>query len=242
VATRLKPRAAAALLCIVLAAWQFGAWGWIEAKAWLAAGLIEHSWAATLDGAGPVRPWPWADTWPVARLVAPRAGVERLVLHGASGRTLAFGPAWDSASAPPGDPGLVLISGHRDTHFRFLAELRAGDLLHLEHRTGRAVYRIEESSVLDTRIEQIVDRGDDDRLLLVTCWPFGTLAPRGPLRYLVSGRRIDRPGGTVGRDNGSAPPSPRSAEKKQRQQHHAGDEASDMGMEGDPTLARLGSQ
>ncbi len=40
----------------------------------------------------PVKPWPWADTHPVARLIAPAQDADVLVLAGASGRTLAFGP------------------------------------------------------------------------------------------------------------------------------------------------------
>jgi sortase A len=164
--------------------------GWIEAKAWLARGLLEQAWQTSLVDGAPARPWPWADTWPVARLTVPTHGVERLVLHGASGRTLAFGPAWDSASAPPGGPGLVLFSGHRDTHFRFLADLRPGDELRLAHPGGEVRYRVEGAEVFDTRNSRLVDHDGSDRLLLVTCYPFDSLVPGGPLRYAVSARAV----------------------------------------------------
>ena len=45
------------------------------------------------------------------------------VLRGDSGRTLAFGPAWNEGSAAPGH-GTAIISGHRDTHFAFLHQLQ----------------------------------------------------------------------------------------------------------------------
>ena len=101
--------------------------GWIHAKAALAQHLLAGAWARTRDGEARARPWPWADTWPLARLSVARLGVRRLVLAGASGRTLAFGPGHHAGTALPGAPGNAVISGHRDTHFRFLGELRPGD-------------------------------------------------------------------------------------------------------------------
>jgi sortase A len=184
-------RQARSLLTVLLAVagtWLLLQGGWIEAKAWLARGLIEQAWRSSLVTGTPARPWPWADTWPVARLLVPTRGIDRLVLHGASGRTLAFGPAWDSASAPPGGAGLVLLSGHRDTHFRFLAELRPGETLALRHPAGETRYIVEAAEVFDTRRRQLVDRDGSDRLLLVTCYPFDTLRPGGPLRYVVTAR------------------------------------------------------
>jgi sortase A len=170
---------------------QLGQAGWIGAKAWLAAGLIESAWQATLVSGTPTRPWPWADTWPVGRLQVPGRGVERLVLHGASGRTLAFGPAWDSASEPPGAAGVVLLDGHRDTHFRFLADLAPGEPLRLVGLDGTRDYVVDATRVIDVRHDRLVDPGAVDALLLVTCYPFDTLRTGGPLRYVVTARRAD---------------------------------------------------
>jgi len=180
------------VLLAVVGAWLLLQGGWIEAKAWLARGLIEQAWRSSLVTGTPARPWPWADTWPVARLEIPVRGIERMVLHGASGRTLAFGPAWDSASAPPGGAGLVLLSGHRDTHFRFLAKLQTGEIVSLVHKTGETRYVVESTEVFDSRQRQVADPGGVDRLVLVTCYPFDTLRPGGPLRYAVMARRVFR--------------------------------------------------
>jgi sortase A len=183
---------AVTLLLAITGGWLLVQGGWIEAKAWLARGLIEQAWRTTLATGAPSRPWPWADTWPVARLTVPGLGIERMVLHGASGRTLAFGPAWDSASTAPGGNGLVLLSGHRDTHFRFLADLEPGSALALVHRVGETRYVVESTEVFDSRRQQVVDHDGDDRLVLVTCYPFDTLRPGGPLRYAVTARRVFR--------------------------------------------------
>src|SRR5207248_2826247 len=70
----------------------FGHGAYIYAKAGLAQVLLRRAWERTLAGERDVKPWPWADTWPVARLTIPKAGTDSIVLAGASGRTLAFGP------------------------------------------------------------------------------------------------------------------------------------------------------
>ena len=113
----------AALLC--LGFWQFGQGAYIPAKAWLAQELMQRAWDRASAGEERVAPWPWADTWPVARLTAEARGVDLIVLAGGSGRTLAFGPGHLSASAMPGDIGNAVIGGHRDTHFQFLRTRRS---------------------------------------------------------------------------------------------------------------------
>ena len=74
----------------------------IYLKAILAQYLLEAAWRNTQNGAHKLKPWPWADTWPVARLSAKGGDVELLVLEGGSGRTLAFAPGYLSASALAG--------------------------------------------------------------------------------------------------------------------------------------------
>ena len=91
--TRRQMLSGGGALLIGLGLWQAGESAYIEAKAWLAQDLLEDAWAKTLGGAQQVKPWSWADTWPVARLQAPDLNIDRIVLAGASGRTLAFGPA-----------------------------------------------------------------------------------------------------------------------------------------------------
>ena len=73
-----------ALLLLALGLWQLGGAAVIHGKAWLAQRLLERAWAVTLAGGGPVKPWPWADTWPVARLKVPALDVDLFVLAGAA--------------------------------------------------------------------------------------------------------------------------------------------------------------
>ena len=78
---------------------------YIPGKAILAQFLLRQAWAASQDTGTNVRPWPWADTHPLARLRLERLGVDIVVLAGANGRTMAFGPAHLETSTPPGKAG-----------------------------------------------------------------------------------------------------------------------------------------
>ena len=51
----------------------------INAKAARVQVLLEDAWERTRKGEAKVRPWPWADTWPVARLRVPRLDVSVIV-------------------------------------------------------------------------------------------------------------------------------------------------------------------
>lgn len=160
----------------------------IKAKAWLAPVLIEQAWLQTLeDGGKPVKPWLWADTWPVARLRAPAQQVDLLVLAGDSGNALAFGPGHATASSALGSAGLAVIGGHRDTHFAFLQDVVPGAPLQLELPDGSLrEYRVQATRVADASRELLPVNVDAEQLLLVTCYPFEALTANGPLRYVVS--------------------------------------------------------
>jgi sortase A len=177
------------LLC--LGFWQFGQGAYIPAKAWVAQELMNRAWQRTEGGAGPAAPWPWADTWPVAKLSARQGDVELIVLAGGSGRTLAFGPGHLSISALPGQVGNSVIAGHRDTHFQFLRYVDVGDSLHVELPDGRRhLYEVVHIDVVDSRRGALVLDTDEPMLSLVTCYPFDAMNPGGPMRYVVSARLV----------------------------------------------------
>lgn len=168
---------------------------WIPAKAALAQALLERAWRETRATAGErsSRPWAWADTWPVARLRAPRLGISRIVLASATGRTLAFAPGHVDGTASPGTAGNSVLAGHRDTNFEFLRELRHGDELEVELADGgRARYRVRESLVVDRAHSRVLAPTDEEVLTLITCWPFDALAPGGRQRYVIRAHRVNQ--------------------------------------------------
>jgi sortase A len=186
-----RARRALALLALLGAAGLAADAGWIHAKAWLAQQLLARSWEHSRSDGGRHRPWPWADTHPVARLRHAGLAVDQIVVAGDSGRSLAFGPGWAEASAAPGAPGTTVLGGHRDTHFGWLRRVRVGDLLELQSTAGTRRFRIESLTVADARVHRLALDGDADRLLLVTCWPFDALVAGGPERYVVGALACD---------------------------------------------------
>ena len=173
--------------------WQAGEAVYIHAKAWLAQKLIASAWKQTTTGVSKVeKPWRWADTYPVARLVAPRQNVDLLVLAGSSGRTLAFGPGHISGTPTPGNSGNAVVSGHRDTHFSFLQHLRIDENLFVEGANGAITrYVVTGYEVVHRKDVRVLRNVGDTRLTLVTCYPFDSISPGGPLRYVVVAQRAD---------------------------------------------------
>ena len=187
-----RPRGGWIVACVLcLGFWQRGEGAYRPAKAWRAQELMQRAWDRAVLGSEQPAPWPWADTWPVARLRALGGDIDLIVLAGASGRTLAFGPGHLGASALPGQPGNTVIAGHRDTHFNFLQRLVVGEPLAIETANGRShVYEIVHIDVVDSRRSSLSLDTDGSMLSLVTCYPFDALQPGGPMRYVVTARML----------------------------------------------------
>ncbi len=171
----------------ILGLWQTGHGIWIYLKADLAQYLLERAWGRTLKGEQQVKPWPWADTWPIARMQVPKHGVDLIILSGANPRILAFGPGHEPISAPPGENGTSILSGHRDTHFRFLELAKAGEQILIQQPNGLITpYDIKEINIVDARHTHIHLPLALNYLVLVTCYPFDAIIPGGSLRYVVT--------------------------------------------------------
>ncbi|MGB0134559.1 class GN sortase [Dokdonella sp.] len=160
--------------------------GYMEAKAGLAQLLLQRAWQQGLENGSAIKPWPWADTAPIARLQVARLGISEIILRGDSGRTLAFGPGWAESSSVPGKPGLSVISAHRDTHFSFLRDLVAGDQIDIQSDQANRRYEVASLRVVDAREGEVELVPDSDALILVTCFPFDTFEVGGPLRFVVT--------------------------------------------------------
>jgi sortase A len=184
------PTAAAAIFCVtglVL----LGQGAWIHAKALLARVLLERAFAASVAAGAPVKPWSWADTWPVARIEVPRLHAREIALAGASGQALAFGPGHVARTPEAGEPGTAVYAAHRDTSFSFLADVRLGDEIRVTRRDGRSYrFRVTGTSVVRWDASGIAADADGRNLVLATCWPLDARTA-GPLRYLVHAALAD---------------------------------------------------
>ena len=172
--------------------WNIGQATYIHSKALLAQLLLETAWKQTLDIQTNVKPWPWADTWPVARLSVPRLELHRIVLAGANGSSLAFGPGHLFNSASLQGNGNSLIAGHRDTHFAFIRELKIGDELKIQRNDGVIDrYQVNHIFIADEHDTARLYNIKQKQLSLITCYPFTAMIPGGPLRYVVKANYIN---------------------------------------------------
>jgi sortase A len=189
--TKIRNLTRTLLVCLLLTGLAFGGEGlWIYAKAKLAQLLLEISWRSALAGEK-LKPWPWADTRAIARLTIERDGATIIVLAGASGRTMAFGPGHLDGTAMPGDAGNCVITAHRDTHFAPLRYVGPGDILTLQRPDGRSVrYRVQATRVVRKNDTSVLRQDARTRLTLITCYPFDAVRPGTPLRWVVIARKV----------------------------------------------------
>jgi sortase A len=170
----------------------------LHAKAALAQLLLQRAFAVTLATGQPTRPWPWADTWPVARIELPRQSASLIALAGGSGQALAFGPGQLDGTPPAGEPGWAIFAAHRNTHFRVLRDVAPGDPVRVTRADGAVVrFRVSGTAVVRWDASGLDPRAAGRGVVLVTCWPFEALR-FGPLRYLVFAEAVP----------GDEPPAP----------------------------------
>lgn len=181
------------LIIVLLLAgfWQFGQGVWIQAKASLAQLLIAKSWQETLRTEQPSPPWPWADTWPVARLSIPAQGKPLYVLAGSSDAIIAFGPGHLVQSAFPGQPGNSVLIGHRDTHFAILETVQPGELIEVETLYGKTLYRVDSARITHQTQAGIVEETLASSLTLITCYPFNSVQSGTDMRYVVTAYKVN---------------------------------------------------
>ena len=170
----------------------------IYLKAILAQILLQNAWNHTRSGGTNVKPWPWAEMHPVARLQVPTYDEDIIVLAGTTGKSLAFGPGHVVSSAAPGTDDNVAIAAHRDTHFAFLEHITPGEFVFLETPDGvRHRYQVSQIDILHQSETEVMAKNGVKQLTLITCYPFHAITPGGPMRYVVRALEYPRDGSSM---------------------------------------------
>ncbi|HVB33322.1 MAG TPA: class D sortase [Patescibacteria group bacterium] len=121
----------------------------------------------------------------LGELLIPRLGVDTIVLEGDRSGVLRRGAGHIPGTAMPYYPGgNVGIAGHRDTVFRPLRFIRAGDLIVLRTPAGRYRYRVRSAHVVGSGDIAVLGNTGRSILTLVTCYPFYFVGP-APYRFIV---------------------------------------------------------
>ena len=175
---------------------------WLEASlfaaavglgGWCLATLLEARFTESLAPvhvtSGPKRTAPATGTV-LGKLELPSVRLSTTVLEGSDDGTLSRGAGHLEDTPLPGDDGNVGIAGHRDTVFRRLKNVRAGDPLNLTTADHVFRYRVVRSLIVDPDDVEVLDPTPGPTLTLVTCYPFEYIG-HAPRRFVVQAKLAD---------------------------------------------------
>ena len=128
----------------------------------------------------------------IALLSIPRIELSAAVLHGSDAKTLRRGPGHLENTALPGEPGNMVIAGHRDSFFRPLRNIRLGDDIYVDTPEERFHYQVASLDVVNPRDVSVLAPTNDATLTLITCYPFWVLG-QAPDRFIVRATRVGAP-------------------------------------------------
>jgi sortase A len=141
------------------------------------------------------RPLP-GDT--IAKLEIPAIGFSDYVVEGTGTDDLRKGPGHYPETPLPGGRGTTAIAGHRTTYgapFRDLDKLEAGDRIVVDMPSGRYVYRVEKTEIVDDNDLSVLDSVGYRQLILSACHPLYSATQR----IIAFARQVGRGPGRVTR-------------------------------------------
>lgn len=161
---------------------------------WIANSLVRSAWLRTQAGGEQVKPWPWAQVWPIARLTMLYSDTEHVILKQEKQLKSSIGLNYLESSVLPGEIGNTVLSAHPSLYFSFLSKLNLDDILVLESpRTGKLHYRVSESFIVDKTYTQLLDHGSKRRLIIISCYQCDeNNTNASSLRYVVIAEEDER--------------------------------------------------
>ncbi|SRR6266404_7433500 len=126
---------------------------------------------------------------PVGEIVIPRLGLSVAVLEGTGDQTLRRAVGHVPGTAEPGSTGNICLAGHRDTYFRPLRNVVAGDDIVLNFPGGSTRFRVEKAWTVEPAEVGVLSPTTASTLTLITCYPFNFIGS-APERFVVRARAI----------------------------------------------------
>ena len=129
----------------------------------------------------PIRP---KDGEKIGNLTIPAINQVLPIFHGTDEDELKKGIGHFSGSVLPGENDNSVLSGHRDTVFRELGQLKVKDQLIVETTAGTFTYEIKEIKIVDSNDRTIITPTNSSVLTVTTCYPFDFIGS-APDRYIL---------------------------------------------------------
>lgn len=125
----------------------------------------------------------------VGEIEIPRLALRAVILQGDSSQVLRRGVGHVLYTPMPGERGNVGLAGHRDSFFRPLRQIRAGDLITLRTLKGEFHYQVESTLIVSPENTEVLASSEGNELTLVTCFPFNYVGA-APDRFVVRARQV----------------------------------------------------
>jgi sortase A len=125
----------------------------------------------------------------IGRLEIPRLGLSAILIEGDDPKTLRRAVGHIPGTPLPGQPGNVALTGHRDTFFRPLRNIRANDVIVVTTLQGEYRYRVVSTRVVTPDNVAVLNSSGQQILTLVTCYPFYFVGA-APGRFIVRAIRL----------------------------------------------------
>jgi sortase A len=124
----------------------------------------------------------------VGILEIPRIEAELPIVEGTDEDELEKGVGHYRSSAYPLQNEQIVLSGHRDTVFRKMSEVKIGDELIVKLPYGTFTYVIEGTKIVEADDTTIIkSTSPNEELVLTTCYPFSYVG-NAPDRYIVTAK------------------------------------------------------
>lgn len=127
----------------------------------------------------------------VGMLHIPKLESDLPIVEGTDEDELSHGVGHYAGTSYPLQNDQIVLSGHRDTVFRRMGELKLGDILTVQLPYGEFSYEIVETKIVDANDRSIiVPTSPDEVLTVTTCYPFSYIG-NAPDRYIINAHPID---------------------------------------------------
>lgn len=179
---------------------------WLPTKAWLSQVLISYSWQQSIaenmmsehenqmkhsSRNIAIKPWPWADTFPIAELSIERLEENIVILNGGDPTTLAFSAGAIAPFNQTNNLTPFVVAGHNDSHFAFLENILMKDIISMRDQHGKSqLYQVEAIDIIDASTGQLPILANDSSLILITCYPFNNLSNNNDERYIITAKLL----------------------------------------------------
>ena len=125
----------------------------------------------------------------IGRLEIPRLGLSAILIEGDDPKTLRRAVGHVPGTPLPGQSGNIALTGHRDTFFRPLRNIRENDIILVTTLQGEYLYRVLSTRIVAPDNVAVLNGGHGEILTLVTCYPFYFVGA-APDRFIVRAERL----------------------------------------------------